>query len=676
MGPEPSPERVGRTDDRDLDQARSPEARERLAEHERRIYIPLLLSAILPIVVAASRVGGGLPGVHRRQRGRLAGLRLRPVRPHPPRPRTTCAQVGVFDLVIVIITAPWFLLPGFGGSQILVLARLARLVRLFFVSKATRRAGKRLGAVGLFGVGMLLFCSWMAYVAEHPANPEFATYGDPLWWGIVTLTTVGYGDIVPITEKGRIAGVVPHADRRRHPRRDLRHAGQRVPARHPPIAPTRRGRRRHQVPAAASPGELATELDRGPRRSWPTIERHLAALTEPHDADPRRPVAAPARAGLADGGSRRPPADRTYAAAVTMTSDPPATAPARQGRALDGAVEGAVRRGHHHRAVHRVRRLRRHLPARRHRLRARGGQVHAVPPRGGARARQLHPRREGLHHLHPGLPPLPGVGAGGRHAPVRPGARARRDGRHLAPAAAHPGQPTTTAAQDGPGRRVRLGDADLAAASTTTSRPRWSAASSPTTPGRPSRCSPAPRTRSSPPPAAATRTAPTRWPCARRRSRASSRLALVGHGLPDVVAADHVGPQGRQGVQAVPVQHRPAVLEDLRRRHLPRAVRGQVRPEEARHGEDEHQGRLPDLDEGRLVPRDRPQGVPQLDPRGLQELPRLRRRALRHRHRRHRRGQRLDAHHRAHRARRGGHQPDDRRRRRSSPARRRRTRWR
>ena len=57
---------------------------------------------------------------------------------------------------------------------------------------------------------------------------------------------------------------------------------------------------------------------------------------------------------------------------------------------------------------------------------------------------------------------------------------------------------------------------------------------------------------------------------------------------------------------------------------------------EAGHGEDEHQGRVPDLDEGRLVPRDRPQGVPPVDPRGLQEVPRLRRRARRHRHRRHR----------------------------------------
>ena len=55
MGPEPSPAQSPRDNERVLDRARSPEARERLKEHERRIYIPLLLSALLPIVVAASR---------------------------------------------------------------------------------------------------------------------------------------------------------------------------------------------------------------------------------------------------------------------------------------------------------------------------------------------------------------------------------------------------------------------------------------------------------------------------------------------------------------------------------------------------------------------------------------------------------------------------------------------
>ena len=207
MGPEPSPEESARTDDRELDRARSPEARRKLAEHQQRIYVPLLLSALLPIVVAASRattdsrvsivvnVLSWLVFIY----DLFVHIRLER---HYLR-----SKVGVFDLTIVIITAPWFLIPGFGGSQILVLARLARLIRLFFVSKTARQLGRRLGSVGLFGLAMLFFCSWMAYVAEHPTNPDFATFGDSLWWGIVTLTTVGYGDIVPITEKGRFAGV-------------------------------------------------------------------------------------------------------------------------------------------------------------------------------------------------------------------------------------------------------------------------------------------------------------------------------------------------------------------------------------------------------------------------------------------------------------------------------------
>jgi voltage-gated potassium channel len=189
------------------EKARTDEARRKLAEHERRIYLPLVLSALLPIVVAASRaatdsrvsivvnVVAWLVFVY----DLFAHMRY--VRGYL---RT---GVGVFDLVVVILTAPWFLLPGAGNSQVIVLARLARVVRLFFVSPSARQAARRLGSVGIFSGGMLLFCSWMAYVAEHPSNPDYATFGDALWWGVVTLTTVGYGDIVPETEKGRVAGV-------------------------------------------------------------------------------------------------------------------------------------------------------------------------------------------------------------------------------------------------------------------------------------------------------------------------------------------------------------------------------------------------------------------------------------------------------------------------------------
>jgi voltage-gated potassium channel len=71
-----------------------------------------------------------------------------------------------------------------------------------------RRLFERLGRVAGLAGGVVVIGSLVAYHAEHPTNPGFATVGDALWWGIVTLTTVGYGDIVPKTTTGRYAAVV------------------------------------------------------------------------------------------------------------------------------------------------------------------------------------------------------------------------------------------------------------------------------------------------------------------------------------------------------------------------------------------------------------------------------------------------------------------------------------
>ena len=114
---------------------------------------------------------------------------------------------GRFDLFVVIATAPWFLLPGAQAGGFVVLLRLARLARLAMASKGSRRLFDRLGRVAVVAGGVVLTGSLVAYYAEHPTNPEFATVGDALWWGIVTLTTVGYGDIVPKTPTGRWAAV-------------------------------------------------------------------------------------------------------------------------------------------------------------------------------------------------------------------------------------------------------------------------------------------------------------------------------------------------------------------------------------------------------------------------------------------------------------------------------------
>ncbi|MTI68549.1 MAG: potassium channel protein [Firmicutes bacterium] len=75
--------------------------------------------------------------------------------------------------------------------------------------KALHISIKKSNIYKLLTVGFisLIICSLGFYYFEHPANPELGI-NDAFWWGIVTSTTVGYGDFFPTTFQGRIIGIL------------------------------------------------------------------------------------------------------------------------------------------------------------------------------------------------------------------------------------------------------------------------------------------------------------------------------------------------------------------------------------------------------------------------------------------------------------------------------------
>ncbi|MEN9504351.1 MAG: hypothetical protein RI958_277 [Actinomycetota bacterium] len=184
------------------------EAEARLAVWEHRTSTVVLAAALLPIIVglAGSRNGwvvwidigswlifGIDLAVHIRFRASYLRTRL-----------------GRFDLVIVVLTAPWYLLPFLGGGNSVSLVRLARLGRVFLATSHSGRLRalvRRLGTAAVWSIVLMGVCASVVYIVE-PVSSGYETYGDALWWAMVTFATVGYGDYSPVTSGGRIAAVM------------------------------------------------------------------------------------------------------------------------------------------------------------------------------------------------------------------------------------------------------------------------------------------------------------------------------------------------------------------------------------------------------------------------------------------------------------------------------------
>lgn len=126
--------------------------------------------------------------------------------------------LGLIDLLAII---PMYLSILFVGTQSLLVFRIMRMLRIFrifklthflsemsFLNAALRSSAKKISIFMLFVLALVIILGSVMYLVESGQN-GFASIPDSIYWAIVTITTVGYGDISPVTALGKfIASII------------------------------------------------------------------------------------------------------------------------------------------------------------------------------------------------------------------------------------------------------------------------------------------------------------------------------------------------------------------------------------------------------------------------------------------------------------------------------------
>ncbi len=121
-----------------------------------------------------------------------------------------------FD-VIAIIPFDYVALVAFGAIPLALPFKILRLVRIVALLLFSRRIEKEVLSFAertrlIYGLAAYLLViivgSVVLFATESSINPTMSTPDDTLWYMIVTVTSVGYGDVVPVTGFGRMIGVI------------------------------------------------------------------------------------------------------------------------------------------------------------------------------------------------------------------------------------------------------------------------------------------------------------------------------------------------------------------------------------------------------------------------------------------------------------------------------------
>jgi voltage-gated potassium channel len=137
--------------------------------------------------------------------------------PHPfwGRVRFFFSFAGVIDLLAIL---PFYLpLVFVMDGRVLRMLRLFRILRIFkmgrystafnLITRVISQRKEELLITLTIVLVVLIMASSMMYYIEHEVQPDhFSSIPATMWWGVATLTTVGYGDVYPVTPLGKVLG--------------------------------------------------------------------------------------------------------------------------------------------------------------------------------------------------------------------------------------------------------------------------------------------------------------------------------------------------------------------------------------------------------------------------------------------------------------------------------------
>lgn len=151
---------------------------------------------------------------------RLWACTVNPMYADPVRGRLRYAMtpLAIIDLIAILPFYIHAFLPM--DLRFVRVFRLLRMLRILKIARYSEAFNRIIAVIAkkkselfltvFLLLVLLVFASSVLYTLEYPAQPEkFSSIPAAMWWGVATLTTVGYGDIYPITPLGKMfAGIV------------------------------------------------------------------------------------------------------------------------------------------------------------------------------------------------------------------------------------------------------------------------------------------------------------------------------------------------------------------------------------------------------------------------------------------------------------------------------------